>query len=100
MEVEPVLQRHQSGFFQVEPMPNAAELAAYYSEKYYQSPTSSTYSVSYSTEELDLLKTRASLRRINAESLLGKTDSRVFLDVGCGEGWVMDSFFRNGWRVL
>ena len=98
--MEPVLHRHKSGFFQVEPMPNAAELDAYYSAKYFQNPTSSTYSVSYSSEELDLLKTRASLRRMNAESLLGTTHNRVLLDVGCGEGWVMGSFLDNGWRIV
>ena len=46
--------KNKFGFFQLNPLPSSTFLNNYYSKKYYQNLTSSTYQKSYSDPELFL----------------------------------------------
>lgn len=89
--------KDKSGFIRVSPLPSKEELAAYYSSDYYQNPHG-TYSEAYSPEEISHKKIRCGfLFRVATESF---SESGKFLDVGCGEGFLMDAFSARGWDVL
>lgn len=84
--------------YRYHPMPSAEELKAYYSEHYYQKGEAS-YEVSYSQEEIDYFKLKAWLIRFKTTSLShGHTITSV-LDVGCGEGWLLNEFYEQGMRI-
>lgn len=89
--------KDKSGFLRVNPLPSKEDLAAYYSSDYYQNPHG-TYSDAYSPEEISHKKIRCGfLFRVATETL---SESGTFLDVGCGEGFLMDAFSARGWDVL
>ena len=89
--------KDKSGFLRVSPLPSQEELAAYYSSDYYQNPHG-TYCDSYSQEEISHKKIRCGfLFSVATETL---SESGTFLDVGCGEGFLLDAFSSRGWDVL
>ena len=90
--------QHKLGFFQVDPMPGEKELQAYYSNKYFQSPTVATYSRSYSDEELNLTKIACEVAD-NVFRRNSTNTSHTLYDVGCGEGYFMDGLQKLGWHV-
>ena len=52
------------------------------------------------TEPGATAKSSASTPEAAAETGASRAPSRTFLDVGCGEGWALDYFQRQGWDVL
>lgn len=86
------------GFYQYDPKPSDEELHNYYANKYYQEGRGS-YSVSYTDEEIAYFKLKAWLvyRKI---SQLADIEKGKLIDIGCGEGWVMGEFNRQGISVL
>ena len=96
MQPEPRLVKTRWGFYTYEPKPSADELQAYYRDKYYQEGHGS-YEVTYTEEEKTWLRLR-DLVSGKMRSLLGGRCRRM-LDIGCGEGWLMDAFHRAGCEV-
>lgn len=95
--MDPRLQRHPLGFWQVRDIPTADELSAYYAERYYQQEKSN-YRRSYPPDELDWMRIKLVQKHAAVTSLIGPRTGSM-LDVGCGEGFAM-AFFRNeGWTV-
>jgi len=92
------LKKNQWGFYRYEPLPSPEELQEYYEKKYYQEGCGS-YEVSYSEEEITYFKLKAALIYREIMKLSGDVVSRTVLDVGCGEGWIMDKLFRAGASV-
>lgn len=86
------------GWTSVSPLPTPDELREFYSALYYQAPQSTTYQSTYS--ELDLrykqLKCDALLHALSARGMLAAAS---FLDVGAGEGFLMDAADRRGLDV-
>ena len=79
-------------------LPTAAELQEFYAHQYYQSTPSTSYQASYG--ELDLryktLRCEALLSALQASGLRRGDEC---LDVGAGEGFLMDAAERSGFMV-
>jgi 2-polyprenyl-3-methyl-5-hydroxy-6-metoxy-1,4-benzoquinol methylase len=95
----PRLLRTRWGFYQYDPLPSDEELSAYYEKKYFQEGRGS-YEIAYSDEEIRYFRLKASLIYRKARQLAGETAGKKLIDIGCGEGWGMDEFHRNGCRVF
>lgn len=90
--------KNQWGFYQYDPLPSEKGLQEYYEKKYYQEGRGS-YEITYSDEEIAYFKLKASLICRETMKLSHATEGKTLLDVGCGEGWVMDKFFQSGVSV-
>ncbi len=97
MKKDPILKKMPQGFWQYDPLPSQEELMEYYATKYYQEGRGS-YEVVYSQDELNYLRLKSSLVLRQVRRLRGM-DTGTVLDVGCGEGWIMDRFFQEGFKV-
>ena len=94
--------------------PNQNELNSYYAENYYQNPVkTSTYQIDYSREEnierslkIQLLyefihlHLPESLKFSSSNNSSESIQSKKFLDVGCGEGFVLKIFKDSGWEIV
>lgn len=96
---EPKLVKTKWGFYQYDPKPSDEELHNYYANRYYQEGGGS-YSVSYSDEEIAYLKLKAWMVYRKSLHLAGIKNGRKLIDIGCGEGWIMAEFNRQGISVL
>jgi 2-polyprenyl-3-methyl-5-hydroxy-6-metoxy-1,4-benzoquinol methylase len=96
---KPRLLRTQWGFYQYDPLPSDEELCAYYEQKYFQEGRGS-YEITYTDEEIRYFRLKASLVYRKARQINGETGAKRLIDIGCGEGWIMDEFHRNGFSVL
>ena len=87
------------GYLRVDPLPSTAELSAYYSSDYYQNPHG-TYASEYTLDELEHKAIRNQfLFRVLADQV-SHSKNFTFLDIGCGEGFLLATFAKNGWNVL
>ena len=86
------------GWISVSPLPTASELETFYATLYYQNPQSTTYQAAYS--DLDLrykqLKCAALLHALTRSGLRA---GGALLDIGAGEGFLMDVADRQGYHV-
>lgn len=89
------IRKNKWGFYQYDPLPSEKELQEFYEKKYYQEGRGS-YEIAYSEEEIAYFKLKASLIYRGTVKLSHVTEGKTLLDVGCGEGWVMDKFFQSG----
>ena len=96
---EPELIKTRWCFYQYDPKPSDEELYNYYAKKYYQEGRGS-YSVSYTDEEIAYFKLKAWLIYRKTSQLTNIEKKAKIIDVGCGEGWIMDEFKRQGISVL
>lgn len=92
------LVKTKHGFYQYTPLPSKEELQEYYSQRYYQEGRGS-YEISYTKEELKYFKLKARLIYKKLGRLRNLKTKRYLLDVGCGEGWVLDHFLQEGHTV-
>lgn len=90
--------REPSGYLRVDPLPTPEELSRYYSSDYYQNPHG-TYSLNYTSEELLHKKVRNQFLFKVATTSIPKDTCQSFLDVGCGEGFLLNTFYEQGWVV-
>ena len=86
-----VIQNEKYGFYQISPSPTPEELSAYYNANYYDY---GTYTPEYSHNEL--IQKTLPVHEINY--LLKKEKGKI-LDIGCGEGFVINEFQKQGWDV-
>jgi 2-polyprenyl-3-methyl-5-hydroxy-6-metoxy-1,4-benzoquinol methylase len=91
------LHRHPLGFWQVRDMPDACDLRAYYRERYFQS-SHGNYRPEYGPAERAWFDIRTA-RIAAAVRQSGGVPTGRLLDVGCGEGFGMAWFDRQGWQV-
>jgi len=90
--------RHRLGFWQVDPMPSQDELEKYYRDVYFQKGVSGTYSQQYTDDERKSFVNRAVVTEHIWKRLKGEEKGSVY-DIGCGEGYFIDYFLKNGWTV-
>lgn len=99
MEISKQLSQNSYGFKVFQQLPTPEELRTYYEQKYYQNPQG-TYKSTYSNDELVSLKFRMELLTDFIEAYLVQTTGlSTFLDVGCGEGYVLSHFKSIGYDV-
>lgn len=95
------VRRHELGFLELVNKPNKQELADYYAKNYYQNE-SANYRKNYSELEMAVISLRVSQRARQISLLRARGGGAVtgsLLDVGCGEGFVLDHFSKLGWKV-
>ena len=94
-DVEFTMVEQPGGWVSASPLPTPEELREFYADLYYQIPQSTTYQSSYG--DLDLrhkaLRCDALLRALKDA---GISEGAELLDVGAGEGFLMDAADRNG----
>ncbi|MEO3428957.1 methyltransferase domain-containing protein [Pelagibius sp. CAU 1746] len=95
---DPRLKRNPLGFLEVVSRPSEDELSDYYAQTYYQQEKSS-YRKSYPPDELAVIDLRIAQRAARALELLHRDGPGNLLDVGCGEGFVLAAFAKQGWTV-
>ena len=94
------LRLNEFGFYEIKDKPTPEALRAYYAQRYYQENLT-TYQAAYPPEELEHLEGKLRLRHHVAEQLRpAGAAPGAFLDIGCGEGWALAYFQRQGWDVL
>lgn len=94
-----LLKKNESaGFVEVINKPSEAELKEYYQNKYYQEEKAS-YAHEYSESEILFKTNKIKVKSHVVESLLNNKASASMLDVGCGEGFVIDYFQKKNWEV-
>lgn len=87
------------GYLRVDPLPSSAELSAYYSSDYYQNPHG-TYASEYTLEELRQKSVRNQFLFRMITDQVSHPKHFTFLDIGCGEGFLLATFSKNGWNSL
>jgi SAM-dependent methyltransferase len=92
------LRRHELGFLEVADRPTAEELADYYANNYYQFEKGN-YRESYPAEELEVIGLNIAQRIAHAASFCAYNGPGRFLDVGCGEGFVLAAMASKSWQV-
>jgi 2-polyprenyl-3-methyl-5-hydroxy-6-metoxy-1,4-benzoquinol methylase len=94
------LVQQPEGFQSVDPLPDPQALADFYSKLYYQAPQSASYQTAYSPEEMEqrYLRGRVTLHAI-AQVAPGNPAERDFLEVGCGEGFLLHVAKDAGYHI-
>lgn len=94
------LRKHDFGFWEVTQKPSSQELSDYYSKKYYQEALGS-YEHTYSDNELFFFnaKLEQKYQILKKQVEIHDTQQPTLLDVGCGEGFTLAYFRKQGWQV-
>ena len=94
--------KHHKDIISVDPLPSEQQLAEYYSQKYYQESdgAKTTYDSIYTAEELEYkkLESRMILQGVKEHAHTIKT-SPAILDLGCGEGFLVQEGKDQGYDV-
>lgn len=92
--------RDVDGVVSVTPMPTPKDLEAFYADVYFQQPPSATYSTQYTEEELKQRRLRAELLLFAfVQAGVNRSKKRSFLEIGCGEGFLLQAAQNYGYRV-
>ena len=93
---EVIQTRHK--YYTFSPLPTEEELQEYYSNKYYQNGLGS-YATSYSEEEVQYFELKAGMVYLKASDYVDLEGPKKILDIGCGEGWLLNTFHKHGHQV-
>jgi 2-polyprenyl-3-methyl-5-hydroxy-6-metoxy-1,4-benzoquinol methylase len=94
--MKPKLIKTKYGFYQYRPLPSEKTLEKYYAQKYYQNPQATSYTATYHKEEIKYFKLKTSLIFRQVIKLHKLDRLKTMLDVGCGEGWLLNRFHEAG----
>jgi len=86
------------GYWTFDPLPSKEELNHFYADSYYQNE-GVQYQLQYSDEEVAYFRLRTSLVMRQLRRLRPGQSLKTFFDVGCGEGWFLDKFYKDGMKV-
>ena len=94
------VKKNKYGFYQLNPIPTEEELGKYYAEKYYQNE-SVQYSHVYDASELEFIENKLHQKEVLIRRFVSTSKDKMRLfDLGCGEGFTLSYFYRNGYEVL
>lgn len=92
----------EGGIIAVDPLPDEKALSEYYARKYYQESDGkkSTYDASYTPDELEYkkLESRMTLQGMEENISVGRKSLSI-LDLGCGEGFLVNEAVEKGYQV-
>jgi len=91
------LVQHELGYWYLANKPSLEALREYYAEKYYQSPTGNRQP-QRTPSELAFLQTKIAQKQAMIERILPNHGTSM-LDVGCGQGYVLAHFQKQGWEI-
>ncbi len=86
------------GYISTSPLPTPDQLQKYYADTYYQAPSSSTYQESYDELELNYKKAKCNAL-IHALKDYCSGSGQRFLDIGAGEGFLLNAAHQSGFDV-
>jgi 2-polyprenyl-3-methyl-5-hydroxy-6-metoxy-1,4-benzoquinol methylase len=89
---------HPDGWRMAQPRPTAEALQALYADEYFQA-SHGTYAVDYTATELAHRDLIARLMLFGVETARGGARGGRFLEVGCGEGWLLAAAQAAGFEV-
>lgn len=94
------LRRHELGFLELVNKPTKEELEDYYAKSYYQNE-SGNFRKEYSRLESKIIEMRVEQKAIHISELIRNGEEIIgsLLDVGCGEGYVLNHHKKMGWKV-
>lgn len=98
MTINYTLVAHPDGWRMAQPRPTPAELKAFYANEYFQA-SHGTYAGDYSPTERAHRDLIARLLLFAVEQSRGGAPGRRFLEVGCGEGWLLAAAQAAGFEV-
>jgi len=100
MTVEYKKHSKSDGYISTLPLPSVEELQRFYAEFYYQAPKSSSYQESYDDVEIEYknLKCNALIYALGSHSSTTGAE-RTFLDIGAGEGFLLNAADLGGFDV-
>jgi SAM-dependent methyltransferase len=87
------------GYVQAVPRPKQEELDTFYHDIYYGEGVTATYHASYTEDEIKQKRLRADCVVELLAQNSGDKKSLDFLEIGCGEGFVLSSAMAKGWAV-
>ena len=89
---------HSDGWRMAQPRPSPDELKAFYANEYFQA-SHGTYAPDYSATERAHRDLIARTLLLAARTARGGTEGGRFLEVGCGEGWLLAAAQAAGFEV-
>ena len=91
--------KNELGYFELKPA-YQKDMDSFYEEEYYQNQHA-LYRTEYSGEELAYKNNLYRQKEYIVKTIVGGdcADRLSFLDIGCGEGYALSWFDRNGWDV-
>jgi 2-polyprenyl-3-methyl-5-hydroxy-6-metoxy-1,4-benzoquinol methylase len=93
------IKKNKFSFLEAYPKPSKIFLKKFYSNIYFKKKVTASYSQSYSSEEIKNRINRSSFYIKIAKSLLIKKRKINFLEVGCGEGFLLKEAHKESFSV-
>ena len=94
------VKKNMYGFYELVEKPTPEYLNEWYEKEYYRNNCSKAYAQTYNEQEIKWIKNNIKLvhQVIKKIKNLNETKPKL-LDIGCGEGWVLQYFHEEGWDV-
>jgi 2-polyprenyl-3-methyl-5-hydroxy-6-metoxy-1,4-benzoquinol methylase len=93
------VKKNKDQYFEAHPKPSSNFLKNFYEKTYFNKKTSATYSKIYSKDEIKNKKNRSAFYIKIAKSFIKKNKIK-FLEIGCGEGFLLKAAFKENLSVL
>lgn len=92
--------QNKYSFYEIKNKPSLSELRKYYSKHYFQSDKGN-YQKKYSDEEIKYIYNKIQQKYYLFKHKLkeDRKKTKSLLDVGCGEGFAINFFHKNGWNT-
>ncbi len=89
---------NEYGYYELEHPLKPEEIRRIFEEEYFQN-SMSNYEQLYDEDELKFFENKMMQKELMLKPHLPQRDKLSFLDIGCGEGFALDYFHKNGYQV-
>lgn len=98
--MESKIRLNNYGYYERSIMPSTESISEMYENQFYQGEAESkTYYQEYSEQEMRSFVRNAAKKELMIRPHLKEHGTKKILDVGCGEGYILDYFYKKGWSV-